>query len=234
VEPSDYVFLERIFTELPLGPFLDVITLVYRYFSTRSDKGDFAYSIDRGHAARWKDFVARALIEEHVGYTLDQLCGVHYLIDSEFQYNRSATLRGLGDARYGAVLAAFETAHDYLDPSRLDTKAAVRSMFEALEIQTKLMVTTNNLNRSCAQNALKNLALAALDGDPVAQKVVDATFMSFGVWIDGIHMYRHGQGTTEPVAPPIELAVHILSLGSSYLRLLVDIDQKQQSRHAGQ
>jgi hypothetical protein len=204
----------------------NIVTLVWRFFHTQNrNLGTVSGDIQRHKGRDWKLFVSRALVEENVGYRLDDECGVHYLVDGEFEHNRNATIRMLGETRYAAVRAAFDSAHNFLDPAALDTKAAVRSMFEALEILTKLMVKTQNLNKFCAQNQLRDAAVKAIGLDPVAEKVLDATFQAFGEWINGLHLYRHGQGTAEPVAPPIELAVHILSTGSAYLRLLLEANQ---------
>jgi hypothetical protein len=216
----------ELFKALPIEKALTLITIIWRFY----------FSIDGGtarnpvHASarceRWRQFVQRALREENVGYSVDAKCGVHFLVDDEFEHNRSSSIRGLSAPKYSAVLSAFNSAHAYLDPSALDTKAAVRCMFEALEIQAKLMVQTQNLNKFCAQNLLRDVAVRTLGKDEIAAKVIDASFRAFGEWIDGLHSYRHGQGTTAPIVPPIDLAVHILSTGAAYLRLLVDVDQQ--------
>jgi hypothetical protein len=212
-----------LFNKLPIARALTLITIVYRFFLAQDQAYGAGYKIN---SQKWLLFVQRTLREENLGYSIDQEGGVHYLVDDEFEHNRSAIVRGLNLPKYAGVLAAFNSAHNYLDPNALDTKAAVRSMFEALEIQTKLMVTTQNLNKYCAQNLLADVAVKALSSDPTATKVLKATFAAFGEWVDGLHNYRHGQGTAEPVSPPLELAVHVLSNGAAYLRLLLDVDQK--------
>jgi hypothetical protein len=201
---------------LDVVQFLNVITLVWRFCQARHYTPlSFA----------WKEFVTRALLEENIGYRLDSLCGVHYLVDAEFEHNRVTTLRTLDAARYKAVRHEFEAAHDYLTASPADTKAAVKAIFEAMEILARLMVTTKNLNKYCAQNLLKDVAVARLSADETTASVITATFEAFGTWIDGLHLYRHGQSTQLPVAPPLALAIHIVSTASTYIRLLVDVDQ---------
>ncbi|MGF6936862.1 hypothetical protein OKW41_006024 [Paraburkholderia sp. UCT70] len=200
---------------LTIAQLLDVITLVWRFCQIKR-----LVSLD----SAWIGFVARALSEGNLGYRLDPRCGVHYLVDSEFEHNRVSMLRALESARYAAVRHEFEAAHDYLTASDPDTKAAVKSIFEAMEILTRLMVTTKNLNKYCAQNQLKDLALKAMGTDPATEGVIRATFDALGEWIDGIHLYRHGQSTQTPIAPPLPLAVHIVSMASTYIRLLVDVD----------
>ncbi|MEX3957344.1 hypothetical protein [Trinickia sp. EG282A] len=209
--------------DISVGRVLSVVTLIWRFFTHRGTR-DLTYA---AKARSWKDFVERAMREENVSYRLDERCGVHYLVDAEFEHNRSTMIRALGDVKYAAVRAVFEQAHSYLEPAALDTKSAVRLIFEALEILAKQMVTTKNLNKYCAQKLLKDVALKVIDSDQIADQVITATFISFGEWIDGLHLYRHGQDTAAPIAPPIDLAVHILSAGTAYLRLLLDIDQKR-------
>ena len=62
----------------------------------------------REQANAWQSFVERALREEHVSFTIDRFCGVHYFVDQEFAAVRAAVLRFLGEeGRYAAGLHAF-------------------------------------------------------------------------------------------------------------------------------
>lgn len=206
---------DNFFLKIDLTHMLNAITLVWRIGV------DFRLI---QQANIWHSFVKRTLQEEDMGYYLDDKCGVHYLVDEEFERSRISLLRCLQNGRYLGIKTAFEDAHRHLDSSPPDTKAAVRSMFESLEILVKQMVHTNNLNKWAAENSLKELAKETYKNDPIAIKVVDSIFDGFGKWIDGIHNYRHGQALPEPVAPPIGFAVFVLSSGASYLRWLVEID----------
>jgi len=51
-------------------------------------------------------------------------------------------------------------------------------------------------------------------------------FDSFALWVNGIHLYRHGQDDAQPVRPPIDLAIYIMSSGSSFLRWLIELNEK--------
>ena len=46
-------------------------------------------------------------------------------------------------------------------------------------------------------------------------------------WINAAHFYRHGQGSEEPVQPPLELAIAMVSSGGSFLRWIADLDAKR-------
>jgi hypothetical protein len=129
------------------------------------------------------------------------------LVDEEFEHNRLSILRCLETPRYAGVRMAFESAHKYLDIESRDAKAAVRSMFESLEILTKLMVETKLLNKWVVENKLKELAKSIYAGDETAVKTIGIIFEGFARWVDGPHNYRHGQGKVDPVDPPLGFAI---------------------------
>lgn len=196
---------------------LDSITLIYQVLLA----GGW-----RSAAENWRTFVSRVLKEENMGYQLDATCGVHYLVDEEFERNRFCTLTVLDDPKYSNVRAAYEDAYRYMDGNPIDTKAAVRSMFESIEILVKQMVSTKNLNKWIVENTLKEKCLTPYKNDTIASKVVAEFFDGFALWVDGLHNYRHGQASTDPVAPTEEIVIYVLSSGSAFLRLLVGINNE--------
>lgn len=204
-----------VFKKGQLRDVLDSITIVHQELLSAGWKAS---------AVHWRGFVERTFREENVGYTLDGSCGVHYFVDQEFERNRVSTLSILDAPRYGAVRAAFEDSFRHLDSDPRDTKAAVRSIFESLEILTKQMVETKNLNKWIIENSLKEKCLASVKDDPIAQAVTSGLFSSIADWVDALHNYRHGQATEEPVAPSEELAIQIISTGSSHIRWLAQFD----------
>lgn len=209
--------ISGVFKKNELRDVLDCITLIYRTLKLRKY---LTLSSD------WKEFVARALREENVGYQLDAECGVHYFVDEEFERNRFSTLTALNNPEHLGVKGAYEDAYRHLDNTPPDTKAAARSIFEALEILTKQLVKTKSLNKWVLENSLKELAIETLAQDETQKLVIAEMFDGFGRWVDGMHNYRHGQPQVEPVAPSEELVVYMLSSGSSFLRLLLEIWKK--------
>lgn len=209
-------YLDEFFQKININDVLDVITLVWKFYE---GSRVFAECVD------WIDFVQRVLQEENLCYYLDDKCGVHRLVDEEFNHNRVSTLAGLQDSKYSGVRDAFEHAFQELDSNPPHTKDAVRSIFESIEILVKLMVVTNNLNKSVVQKALKEKVLEVYKDDPTAKNSVEKMFDGFGFWVDAIHNYRHGQGVPEPVEPPMDFAVYVLSSGASFLRWLLEIDK---------
>lgn len=193
---------------------LDAITLIYQEASPYHLK------------EQWKSFVTRVLSEENLGYKLDSKCGVHYFVDEEFERNRFSTLSILDDPKYNATKAAYEDAYRHMDNNPMDTKAAVRSMFESIEILVRQMVETKNLNKWVVENTLKEKCLSLYEEDETALNVTSRLFDGFASWVDALHNYRHGQASEEPVAPSEGIAIYVLSSGSSFLRWLAEINNQ--------
>jgi hypothetical protein len=210
--PAGYYNVPEFLESAPIGHVLNLITVIWRVL--KEDRVD----------GKWHEFVARAMREENLGYSIDVRGAVRFLVDEEFERNRVSLLRGLGASRYAAVREAFEAAHSYLDAQPPDTKACVRSMFEALEILARLMEPgSQRLNRKLVEEKLKVSATWLL-GDAIEVQALDKIFYGIADWVDAMHIYRHGQATEEPVAPSMELAVYVVSSGAAMLRLLLGID----------
>ena len=151
--PSMYsgYLVSDFFKKTELRDLLDSITVIYKALSGAGS----------GHIAdNWKGFVARALSEENLGYQLDEKCGVHYFVDEEFERNRYSTLLVLDNPRYSSIRTAYDMAYQCLDNHPMDTKGAVRSIFESIEILVKQMVDTRNLNKWVVENSLKQKCLS--------------------------------------------------------------------------
>ena len=201
-----------------LRDLLDSITVIYNTLITEPG----------GPATQWKTFVAKAMSEENMGYRLDDECIVHYFVDEEFERNRFSTLALLENPRYAGCRASFEAAYGHLDANPIDTKAAVRSMFESVEILVKQMVETKNLNKWVVQNTLKERCLACYASDDTAKIVMDKMFDGFAFWVDSIHNYRHGQVDPEPVVPPVNIAIYAISSGTAFLRWLIELNNEHE------
>jgi hypothetical protein len=174
----------------------------------------------------WKNFVARVFKEEQLGYQLDSQCGVHYFVDEEFERNRFSALSMLSSPRYASIRAAYEDAYRYMDSVPTDNKAAVRSIFEAIEILVKQMIQTNNLNKWVVENSLKEKCLPVCATDKISEQVASGMFDGFANWVDSLHNYRHGQPNDVPVAPPEDMCIYILSSGSAFLRWLIGMNNR--------
>ena len=215
-----YVF-DSVFREAELRDVLDAITTTYDVLVS-------ANSFSGGGPARlWLQFVAQVMDEENVSYEVDSSCVVHYRVDEEFARNREAALAALDRQEFGAVRAAFEDAFRHFDSSRQDTKASVRSMFEALETMAKLIVPdAPRLTKNLCTQKLKDACLEVLQPDATESDVLNQLFFSLGYWVEGVHNYRHGQHSHDEVAPSVESAVLILSSGTAHLRHLASCAAK--------
>lgn len=174
-------------------------------------------------AKEWRDFISLVFKEENLSYRLDDECGVHYSVDQEFERNRVATLQGLTSQEHAPVRAAYEDAYRHLDNHPPDTGAAVWSLFKSIEILVKAITGASLLNKRVVEGQLKDFCIKAYSNDSVASDSLDKLFNGFGHWVNAAHNYRHGQVGDKPVAPPMDLAVYLLSSGSAYLRWLLDL-----------
>lgn len=228
---SVYYKFTEFFTKTKIEFVLSTVTLIWRFLHNkypqmvRNENSKTSVWV-QGYpkADAWRAFVSRTMREENMSYSLDEKCGVHFFIDEEFERNRVTALSCLTAARYAGVKAAFEQAHSYLDAQPSDTKASVRAAFEAVEILVRLMDSqSKNLNRWMVENKLKPLALAQAF-DPTESAVIDKLFDGFALVVDGLHGYRHGQGSQQPVAPSLTVAVYVVSTVAATLRWLIAID----------
>ena len=81
-------------------------------------------------------------------------------------------------------------------------------------------------------DAIKNLQVDTqkiYGANPTALRAAGKVINAFGDWVDACHNYRHEEGVEEPSQPPIDLAVSLISMGSSQLRWLISLDQASKS-----
>ena len=230
---------EEAFRELPIETVLSFVTLVVKEFIRLAHK---AHADGRryGHlyaqqANEFIDFVRTALQDEHLAYEVDDGGGVHPLIDAEFQANKSAAIAALAGSRYENVGAMLKSAFDSFTVADPNTKDAVRDVFDAAESLFKLIIAprSTDLTASSVKTALLPMLeqhYKAAHGDAATISAALRVCNSFGKWADACHPYRHGQGSEAPVAPPIELAVVLVSQGASFIRWLADVDRRRSTQ----
>lgn len=205
------------FTKCSLVDLLDNITHALNALEGSENPG-------RADAA-WYGFVERALRQENVGYVLDKKGGVHPAYDEEFVASRLATIAALDLPRYRTAREYFEQCIADLKPP-LDTRDAVRKVFEAVENVAKL-ITGNKIARLGAAEVEKNIKPLAMKTLTGAER--DATHQmltNLANWVNACQQYRHAPGTEEPGPPSLALAIWMVSVGAAHLRWLVDVDQK--------
>lgn len=206
--------LPQFFETCEIRDLLDSITIIFGYYKNGR--------INNYKAPQWHNFVSRVFREENLGYRLDELGGVHFFHDEEFERNRVATISGL--SAYPSVRNAFEKAHLFLDQDTPDTASAVRAAFESIEILYKHLINAGakeRLNSHGVKNILKPKVQKKLANQPVELKATEHMLDGFCDWIDAGHMYRHGQKTDVTETPTIDFTVMFLSQGAGYLRFLL-------------
>ncbi|RJP65837.1 MAG: hypothetical protein C4535_14415 [Comamonadaceae bacterium] len=204
---------EEFFKEAAMEEVLTSITVTHRVLT----------GVGGRFAEVYRLAIARALADEHMGFRIDEQGVIHYAVDEVFEGMRGATLSVLNAPVLAVARGAYEAAFGYLDRHPADTKAAMRSTFEALEVVARqLNPGARNLHANLCRENLKDQYLAASTGDAVEKRVLAGMFEGMAHWVQSMHEYRHGQ--VDSITPPTEeFAVYVLSSGSAYLRLIAGL-----------
>jgi hypothetical protein len=182
------------------------------------------YSKAKGYpwGESFRKAVETAMLDENLGFKIDQEGIVHFAIDADFTHVHIATLVGLNDTRLSDARAAYEASYKYMDGQPPNTLQAVRRAFEAVEIVSRQLAPNHkNLHVKLCKDELKATCVPVLTADGVERRVLEAMFDSMGAWVDGMHFYRHGQPESDP--PTIDTAVFVLTTASAHLRLLARV-----------
>ncbi len=196
------------FQKAPLPDVLDAIT-----FAAEASGSD-----------NFLEQVATIFLEENVGYRVDQRGVVHFAVDAEYERSVQSIISGLDNPRYNNALKAFERIQIELDKEPPDGKLAVRAVFDAVEGLFRLMFPrAPRLASGEIEKHLMVLVKSRSKSD-AEQRATAQWVASFKAWVEACHFYRHEQGQEEPHAPPLDLAVGLISAGAAFLRWLVSHD----------
>jgi hypothetical protein len=207
--------------------FLDFFTIAVRFLARKKRSSQGMYNPNANET-----FVSesnRIFSEENLCYQIDPLGGVHFRVDAAFAENSNATITALGAARYANAREQFESGMAALSRVDIDPKQGIRGIFNSAECVFKLMYDRPRLAAGDATKSLKPTVQQLFDADPTALRAANKSIESFADWVDACHHYRHEQGVEEPLQPPLDLAVQLISVGSGFLRWLVNIDQQTRS-----
>jgi hypothetical protein len=196
--------------------FLDTVTLVYRYLF---------WHVEERAANWWRDVVREIFVEEHLAYEIDDVGGVHPVVDREFQDNRASAIAALQSHRYQNVRDLFESASTNLSAHPPNYKQAWRAMFSALEGLFGLMFPYVRLSADEIERRLWPVVERAYDGDATAQKAAQRMLAGFREWVEASQNYRHQPAAEEPAQPPPDVAILAISHGASLLRWLARLDE---------
>jgi hypothetical protein len=198
-----------------LPDLLDTVTIVFDFMK------------QYGASEYWLKSVQRIFVEENLDYVVDNAGVVHPFVDQEFQGNRASVIAGLEGSRYGNVRDAFERASRELRGD--NPKEAWRAIFGSVEALFKLMFpAASRLTAREIQDRLVPIIQQRYAGDATALRAATRLANSLKEWVDASHNYRHEQEQEEPLQPPLDSAVFAISMGTSVLRWLAEMDRDQE------
>lgn len=195
---------------------LDLVTVAYRLLRNKGE----VYNA----SSTWVRRTRRIFDEENLGYTVDDAGGVHYRLDDEFARNKAATIAALQAARYANSLNEFDRGMTALIGAPADGKGAIRGVFAAVEGLFRLAVPNAPRLGAAELSGLEPLLNRVYAADATALRSAMKMLAALKDWTDAAHFYRHEQGAEAVAQPPMNLTVHLVSTGASYLRWLAELD----------
>jgi hypothetical protein len=193
---------------------LDAVTCVAR-----------AIERTRGNSAQWIIFCKRDFDEEGMAYSVDDRGEVHYRVDVAFHEIAESVVAIVSGAPFAAAGASLDSAVKLLTQADPQGKHAIRDAFEAVESIFKLVAETNhdlsagNLERDLSPVLNRHYQAA----DPIAQGAAQQSLEQLKDWTNACHKYRHGHGREEPVEPPLEIAVLLVSNALAFARWMASL-----------
>jgi hypothetical protein len=210
---------ERFFDRISVFELLDTITVLTSYLRN-------SYSLDE---SAFIGGLRRIFKEENLAFEIDDLGGVHPLVDTAFNSLRLSSIAALSEERYSATAQNVEAIDFYLLQEPADYIGAIRSTFGANENLFKLMYKVPRLDSRTAGEKLGRDLQALYSDHPTLQSAAAKSLESFKDWINAAHFYRHEQGIETPNQPTEEAAILLVSQGLSFVRWLAQIDRGKKS-----
>ena len=168
--------------------------------------------------------------QENVAYRVDGQGGVHFAHDAEFTRNAESTIAGLALPRYANSRDRFESAIKAMGGVHPDGKTAIRDVFAAAEGLFRIILPKAHRLAGDQVQPLEQLIAKRYVADRTSLLATNKMLAAFRDWIEACHFYRHEPGTPDQIAqPPLELAIHLVSVGAAFIRLLVEIDEAPSS-----
>lgn len=210
---------ERYFNRISVTEMLDTITVVASVLNRIHAKDD--------RQSRFLNEARRILKEENLAYEIDQIGGVHPLIDATFSAAMESAISSLDDPRYAVSAQCINRIDGYLLQNPQDFIGAIRAVFGACENTFKLMYGVPRLDAKTAGERISSDQQSLYRDHPTLQGASAKTLEAFKQWVNAAHFYRHEQGEEEPNQPAAELAILLVSQGLSFARWLAVLDRKR-------
>lgn len=219
VSGSFHEYWEWYFNRITVSELLDSITVL-------ADEIRSSYNRD---VSRFTTEVQRIFREESLAYELDDVGGVHPVVDSAFGATKHSAIAALSSPRYAATASNVEAIDTSLKMIPPDYKAAIRSSFAATENLFKLMYSLPRLDSKSAGDRIGPDQQSLYKDSPVLQSASSKLLEGFKDWINAVHFFRHEEGVEEPTQPSEEIAILLISQGLSFVRWLAQIDRLKQT-----
>ena len=211
-----YYRWDDFFAKCPIDDLLNVITIIYKFGrATR----------ERNMTDVWLNRIQHALVAQNMAYEVDEAGGMHLKVDIAFHRSAELTLECLAAARFDDASKAVAAAFDFLTHIQPDTKLAVINIFMAAETVFKLIANTGtSLTFGSVDKDLRSVVQARYrEGDQAGNQASNAMCSAIADWVNACQPYRHGQKTPDHVAPPMDLAIALVSSGADFIRWMVSL-----------
>jgi len=218
--------------ECSLSDLLTSVTVVAKYLSIQAK---IAIDVNEARLVKTKLFelktaVSEAFAQEGAPYWIDELCGIHPLVDRVHTSTSVAAVRALNGPRYNAARSYVDAIDDDLLKVPPDGVAAIYKTFLAAENLFKMMFQADRLMSQQITKYLRPAVLQLYEGDTKLAEISDFEVESFIKWASAALKYRHAEGESNLPSPPQEVYVLLISQGLSFVRWLAEIDRKLDAR----
>lgn len=210
---------EWYFNKVSVMEMLDTITVVAASLHNEYMKDD--------RRGRFLDEARRILKEENLAYEIDEIGGIHPLVDATFSAAMESAISGMGNPRYAASAECINRIDGYLLQNPQDFIGAIRAVFGACENTFKLMYEVPRLDAKTAGERIGGDQQRLYKEHPTLQAASAKTLEAFKQWVNAAHFYRHEQGVEEPNQPAAEVAILLVSQGLSFVRWLTVLDRRK-------
>ncbi|MCE8419138.1 hypothetical protein LZ190_10535 [Rhodovulum sulfidophilum] len=207
------------FNKVTVTEMLDTITVVAASLHNQYTNDD-----KRG---RFLSEARRILKEENLAYEIDEIGGVHPLVDATFSVAMETAISGMDTPRYAASAEFINRIDGYLLQNPQDFIGAIRAVFGACENTFKLMYEAPRLDARAAGERIGGDQQRLYAEHPTLQAASAKMLEAFKQWVNAAHFYRHEQGVEEPNQPAPEVAILLISQGLSFARWLTVLDRKK-------
>lgn len=149
-------------------------------------------------------------------------------IDEPFSHNQVTILKSLNSGHLEEVRSGVSGAYKNLRKTEIDTKAAVISMFGAMEVYLKLKFHFSVLSVDEVKQSLLPKLKEMYGEDKAVLNSVNQMTLALCNWIEASQQFCLEQGPEKKGCPSMELAVLMVDQGVGYLRWLLDVLEEQE------